>query len=406
MKINKILTLLAVLGMLPIASFAQGVADNIHSMQDVLANLYTEMMPLCSGLIGVGRGIAGFAALFYIASRVWKHLANAEPIDFYPLLRPFALGFCIAWFPTVVLGTMNGILQPVVDATGKMVTNSNDAVKLLLQQKEKAIKETPLYQMYVGQDNEGNRDQWYRYSHNGDDPSEEGFMDGITNDLRFEIAKSTYRFQNSVKEWMSEILRVLFEAAALCINTIRTFQLIVLSILGPLVFALAVFDGLQHTLSAWIAKYINIFLWLPVANIFGSIIGKVQENLIKLDIGQIQQSGDTFFSATDTGYLVFLLIGIVGYFTVPSVAGFVVNAGGGGALVQKMTSLSSNVPGMGMAAAGRAGDTVGAVANMGRHFNEGKAGTHSGEGLSGAMGRAMGRTYMVDKLEGNDYGKR
>ena len=39
----------------------------------------------------------------------------------------------------------------------------------------------------------------------------------------------------------------LFEAAALCINTIRTFYLIVLAILGPLVFGIAVFDGFQHT---------------------------------------------------------------------------------------------------------------------------------------------------------------
>lgn len=77
-----------------------------------------------------------------------------------------------------------------------------------------------------------------------------------------------------------EVLQVLFEAAALCINTIRTFYLIILAILGPIVFGLAVFDGFQHTLTVWLAKYINVFLWLPVSNIFGAIIGKVQENML------------------------------------------------------------------------------------------------------------------------------
>lgn len=113
----------------------------------------------------------------------------------------------------------------------------------------------------------------------------------------------------------------------------------VLSILGPLVFGIAVFDGFQHTLTVWLARYINIYLWLPVANIFGGIIGKVQEQMLRLDISQINTSGDTFFSRTDIGYLIFMIIGIVGYFTVPSVANYIVHAGGGSALGQKMTSL-------------------------------------------------------------------
>ena len=85
----------------------------------------------------------------------------------------------------------------------------------------------------------------------------------------------------------------------------------------------------------------NVFLWLPVANIFGAIIGKVQENMMKLDISQVQTAGDTFFSSTDTAYLIFLIIGIVGYFTVPAVAGYIINPGGGNSLVNKVTMLAS-----------------------------------------------------------------
>ncbi len=80
-------------------------------------------------------------------------------------------------------------------------------------------------------------------------------------------------------------------------------------------------------------------LWLPVSNIFGAIIGKVQENMLKLDISQVQTAGDTFFSSTDTAYLIFLIIGIIGYFTVPTVANYIVSAGGGNGLVMKVNSL-------------------------------------------------------------------
>src|ERR1700743_126222 len=86
----------------PELSHAQGVADDLHSLQGILNNLYNQMIPLCSGMISVARAIAGFATLWYIAARVWKHLAAAEPVDVYPLLRPFALGFFILVFPLVV----------------------------------------------------------------------------------------------------------------------------------------------------------------------------------------------------------------------------------------------------------------------------------------------------------------
>jgi conjugative transposon TraJ protein len=155
------------------------------------------------------------------------------------------------------------------------------------------------------------------------------------------MAKASYNFRNSIKQWMSEILHVLYAAAALCINTIRTFYLIVLAILGPIVFGFSVFDGLTHTLTIWIARYINVFLWLPVANIFGSIIGKIQENMLKMDIQQVNQYGDTFFNSSDTAYLIFMIIGIVGYFTVPSVASYIVHASGANALLYKTTSLVS-----------------------------------------------------------------
>lgn len=46
------------------------LAGDIQGLHSVLDQLYNEMMPLCSQLIGVASGIAGFAALWYIASRV------------------------------------------------------------------------------------------------------------------------------------------------------------------------------------------------------------------------------------------------------------------------------------------------------------------------------------------------
>jgi conjugative transposon TraJ protein len=395
-----------VTALLPSVCQARGLADEMSGLHSVLEQLYEEMMPMCSRLISVGQGIAGFAALWYIGSRVWRQIANAEPIDFYPLFRPFALGFAIMVFPSV-LGIINGIMKPTVTATSEMMQGSNDAIAKLLKAKEKQVRSSEAWQMYVGSDGSGNREAWYKYTHDDADPDGEGIFESIGNDVKFAMSKASYNFRNSVKQWMSEVLRVVYEAAALCINTLRTFNLIVLAILGPLVFGIAVFDGMQQTLSAWLARYLNTFLWLPVANIFGCIIGKVQEKMLIMDISEISQNGDTMFSATDTAYLVFLLIGIVGYFTVPTVAGYIVNAGGGGAMLQKVTSLvSAGASGAG-AMAGAAGSRAMSggenIINAKSHFNEGLSGQASGSGMAGAAGLSIGSSgaYMKDKLSGS-----
>ncbi len=59
---------------------------------------------------------------------------------------------------------------------------------------------------------------------------------------------------------------MLFAAASLALNTIRTFNPTILVILGPLALGQSVFDGFGHTLKHWLARCINVFLCLPIAN--------------------------------------------------------------------------------------------------------------------------------------------
>lgn len=387
---KSVLSALAVI-LLPAISMAQGgLAVEMKGLHSVLDQLYDEMLPLCSQLIGVGRAIAAFAATWYIAYRVWGHISRAEPIDFYPLFRPFVIGFAVIIFPSVI-GMINGVMKPTVTATGAMVENSDKAIADLLKQKEEAIKKTEIWQVYVGESGDGDRDRWYRYIH-PDDPNadNEGWFESIGNDIRFAMAKASYNFKNSIKQWMSEVLQVIFQAASLCIDTIRTFYLIILAILGPLVFGIAVFDGFAHTLTVWLARYINVFLWLPVANIFGSVIGKIQEKMIALDIQQIGQAGDTFFSPADTAYLIFMIIGIIGYFTVPSVANYIVHAGGANALLQKTTSVfssttTSTIQGGSSAATSMIKDAYGSGAGLVR---------------SGMAEASAASNYFRDKIKG------
>ncbi len=71
-------------------------------------------------MAGVAQGIAGLGALFYVAYRIWRSLAAAEPIDVFPLLRPFVIGFCIMFF-RLCSGTINSVMSPIVQGTASML---------------------------------------------------------------------------------------------------------------------------------------------------------------------------------------------------------------------------------------------------------------------------------------------
>ncbi len=319
---------------LPFFSYAQGIAGEIKSFQEVLETLYKDMLPKVGGLIKVGRAIAGFAATWYIAYRVWGHIARAESIDFYPLFRPFAIGLAIMLFPHV-LGVMEGVLKPIVTGTSKMVDDSDKAIAELFKKKEEAMKKSEQWKALVGESGTGDRSLWMEYAH--PEVENEGWMEKIGNSMEFVMAKMAYNFTNDIKRVISIILQIIYAAAALCINTLRTFNLIILAMLGPLVLGLSVFDGFHHTLNMYLARYINVYLWLPVANILGSVLGTIQENILKMDLKNLAETGTTFFSTYDLGYIIFMLIGIIAYTTVPSIADQIVHVGGGGALQQKAT---------------------------------------------------------------------
>lgn len=382
----KVLMSAAVAVFVPGVLFAQSAPEQIRSLHDVLNRIYDEVLPKCADLINIGRAIAGTGALAYIAYRVWRHIANAESIDFFPLFRPFVLGFCISIFPQVI-ALMNGILRPAEIGTAQLVDKTNASIQRLLDEREKERMETRSYKMFGVNDGAGNRALWMQYTHA--DVKREGLFGRVGYNIEFAMSKAYYNLKNWFRELISFLLQLLYEAAALCINTIRIFKLLILALLGPIVFGLAIFDGFQHTLTVYLARYVNVFLWLPIANILGFLLGKIQEDMIKLDIAQMQQYGDSFFSTSDVGYIIFMIIGIVCYFTVPSIANMIVNAGGTNMITNRVNSIASFGRGSAMAVTGGAvGMAADALGNANLTINKGMSG----------VGAAGG--YFSDKLSG------
>ena len=252
-----------------------GEFDNLHQ---ILRSLYEEMMPLCSDMTSVAKGLAGLGALLYVAVWVWQSLAKAEPIDVYPMLRPFAIGICIMFFPTLVLGTMNSILIPVVQGTHRILESQTFDMNSYQEQKDKLEYEAMVRNpetAYLVSNEEFDK----QLEELGWSPSDMATMAGMY------IERGMYN--------------------------------------------ISVWDGFHSTLSQWFCRYIQIYLWLPVSDLFSTILAKIQILMLQNDIEALQTDPNFSIEASNGVYITFLIIGIVGYFTIPTVAGWIIQAGGG-----------------------------------------------------------------------------
>ncbi|ATL48947.1 conjugative transposon protein TraJ [Chitinophaga caeni] len=327
--------------------------NNLH---ELLRSLYDEMIPLSADMAVVAKGVAGLGALFYVALRVWQALSRAEPIDVFPLLRPFAIGICIAFFPTIVLGTINTVLSPVVKGTHAILDDQVLDLNKLRESRDLLEREAKLRNSetaYLVSDEEFDK----KLDELGWSPSDLAAMSGMY------IERGIYDFQQAIRRWLRELLELLFQAASLVIDTIRTFFLIVLSILGPIAFALSVWDGFQSTLTQWLTRYVSVYLWLPVADLFSSMLAKIQMLVTKKEIEDL--SDPNFIpDPTDAVFITFMIIGIIGYFTVPTVTGWIIQAGGAGNFMRNVSQTAQragNIAGAGSGAS--AGNVLGKLLN-------------------------------------------
>ena len=294
------------------------LADNLHG---ILRLLYTDMMDLCWPITKVSTAIAGIGALLYIAYRIWQSLARAEPIDLFPLLRPFAIGICILFFPTLVIGSLNGILSPLVQATHSLMTGQTLDMNAWQQEctrMEQQNRERMPAESYYTEDEEMERE----LNELGLDNQTQQTLD------RMQSERSSWSFKGLLCKAFAYILQLLFSAASIILDVLRTFYLIVLSLLGPIAFAISVFDGFQNTLVQWLSKYISIYLWLPISDLFSAIIARLQTLSLRYDAEMMAQDYNWYFDTSNTVNLVFMLVAVCGYLCIPSIASWVVQANG------------------------------------------------------------------------------
>jgi len=119
-----------------------------------------------------------------------------------------------------------------------------------------------------------------------------------------------------------------------------------------------------------------VYLWLPVADIFSAVLSKIQALMLQSDIVALQDP-NYIPDGLNGVYIVFLIIGIIGYFSVPTVAEWIIQSGGGA------SGAMSGISRAGAFGAGVAGGVAGNI--LGRTF-KGRTGSSSGGSSGGGSG--------------------
>lgn len=80
--------------------------------------------------------------------------------------------------------------------------------------------------------------------------------------------------------------------------------------------------------------------------------------MLQNDIQELQNNPDYSIDNSNSVYIIFMLIGIIGYFTVPTVAGWIVQAGGVGNFSRNLNRTATKTGGL---AAGAGGAVLGNI---------------------------------------------
>ena len=285
--------------------------DNFFNFTDFLVDSGIDHARV---LVDMARAIGGIAAFFYISKRIYEQLIADNPVSLLPLLRPFAFVLVITFwgaFVNLLMVLTNGLAK----LSDSIYASKKHIVAQRLDEKQQAILSTDLPLFYENEEKEASL--W-----------DKGINMLLTtyNIITGRAIRNQINFY--IMDGVRQILESLFEVVVYMIAFLRTIFCVLLVIFGPLVFALSIFDGFQDNYLQWIARFINVNLYLPIALIILSLVQEVLIYVLELEIAQINSMMVFQPQLFYVSNLIVPVCGIIGMALVPKIASWIVQASG------------------------------------------------------------------------------
>jgi len=340
-----------------------------ESLTSGLNNVYETAVDYADALSATAQLICGIAAMLYIGSKLWRTWAKGEPIDFYSMLRPFAVGLLILFF-TGFTKVLDALVAPVEAATVYVKDSASERVSNSYNeyfQLQKKIMDRKA-EIEAASSTEGEKlSVWRTISKN-------------ISDIKDNVLNATENVGSAVFQFLVDLGSVVVDIFSMA--TVYFYKIyvltakIVLVLIGPFALALSVLPGFKDNLKAWVAQYINVSLYIPICNIIGFVQSMIVSECFygpgadsMRDILSQPATTETLTSITASTTMIQIcgmLLGIIAimlYSHVPTFANWILKGDGSGGLAAAFSV------GGGLAAT-KIGDTEG-VNNIASKFGFG-----------------------------------
>ncbi len=330
---------------------AQTYADvDLTRADAMLERVYDSIFERAGVFVSIACLIGAMGAIVMISTHIYGRMLDRKSIYLSEITRPLVIMAALILY-TPLVKTVNLVLSPTLTASKALVNGERDVLDNVLKEMLNNDVKNGRYDAYVGDLGEGSFDN-YITAYGLED--EAGFMgtDRIGQFLSWRIESHMYKIRWAIRNALFWLLAFLYTAVVFCLSAVRTFTLSVLALVGPLALGFSLWKPFSSSFATWLGRYIGVYLWLPVANIFGFLITTVMTEFNLVHLETVQATGtDMGFSSLDIMYAIMLVTGIVGYIAVPSITAYVITASGA-------SSLLSGAAGAGKMAAGAVGGAV------------------------------------------------
>lgn len=239
--------------------------DQLQILAGKIISITSQIVGSFGPLVGYTKLIIGIGALFIITLKTASLMATGQSIkDNWPALaKPFFLLMLIIFYSGII-GLIGTLLSPIASGTDGMATS-------LMQTNESM--ETKFYK---------DLDTIYGVKSKADEAkaaaagaNQTDFLDDIgASFTSFKTAISDFSRYFTLPYILGMILSIIqiivnfiLKISFLGILLLRSINLAILIIFGPIAIALSVWSPLGDNWKPWIVNYVSKYMWLPIAQV-------------------------------------------------------------------------------------------------------------------------------------------
>ena len=131
----------------------------------------------------------------------------------------------------------------------------------------------------------------------------------------------------SILSWVITLLAKIVQYILMAVSSVF---LIILGLVGPFSFALALMPGFTGNIRTWLARYIQISFWIPLASMVDFVNFKMRDMMISF----FWTSTDVWKFAAPTHLIILDIVTIICLLAVPSMSSWVISGSGGGGVMR------------------------------------------------------------------------